>query len=388
LTLVQEQIKEDKVMKKINTIEILISYLLMYKKYFMFLASFILLTFNAALSNELEIYYLKEQNSNNIKTFLQSIKYDPYDDPNFIMKLGEDILRKNLPPELIDKIENLSKTEIPALVIKGLPTDDIKHLEGDIEQKVQQKTKITESMLISFAGLMGYKLDSNPKEQKGKIIHNIYPVTGFEKTKSSKGRDPFYLHIENPFQETPPYFLILLSLEGDSTAKTTYFPLKSFLSKLPYWVIQNMKKPDFKIRSGEGLDQEETIITPLFTQDDSTGEIRVRLYQNMERITPLTTEAKTTLDFIATAFEKEEINGVSLEKGDMLIFNNGFGIGEIAGIMHGRSGYISNPNRWLQRAFLVPQNNKDRIANAEGYYRAISKILSNEVRSMMQIFSK
>ena len=104
-----------------------------------------------------------------------------------------------------------------------------------------------------------------------------------------------------------------------------------------------MKKPNFEIRSGSGLDEIESTRAALIAEDVKTGKIRTRLYQNTKRIKPLTAESEKALQYIASAFPDEEaIGGLSLQKGEMIIFNNGFGIAELAGIMHGRKGHISN----------------------------------------------
>ena len=83
--------------------------------------------------------------------------------------------------------------------------------------------------MLGIADIMGYKLHSNPKEQNGKLVHNIHPVKGHEANISSKGKKPFYLHTENPFESTPPYFLMLMGLEGIQLLKPAIF-----LSNLSY----------------------------------------------------------------------------------------------------------------------------------------------------------
>jgi alpha-ketoglutarate-dependent taurine dioxygenase len=214
---------------------------------------------------------------------------------------------------------------------------------------------------------------SNPKEQGGRPIHDVSPVKSHENTKSSKGRDPFYLHIENPFEQNPPDFLMLVGLEGDETAKTSLFFVDGFIKKLPEWVVEGMKKPEFEIRSGEGFDKEEKGVFPLIETEKETGRQRLRTYQKDERITGLTTQAEKVLSYVTEAFKDvEKTDGyiaVGLQPSEAIIFNNGWGLDKVAGVMHGREGRISNQNRWLQRGFLHRQTDEDKGNIAEGYFQ-------------------
>ena len=228
------------------------------------------------------------------------------------------------------------------------------------------------------------------KNKGGKPIHNIAPVRGFENTTSSKGKDPFYLHTENPFEQNPPEFLMLFGLEADPSAKTTYFFLEGFIESLPEEIIEAMKKKEFEIRSGAGFDEVEKGNFSLITEEES-GRLRLRLYQSMERIRPLTPEAEKALNYISERFSQVEIdgeiNGISIQRGEALIFNNGWGLDKIKGIMHGRGGYIKNPNRWLQRGFLKKQDEQDIENVAQGYYKSVSDIINDENFSIKEAAS-
>lgn len=228
------------------------------------------------------------------------------------------------------------------------------------------------------------------RSRGGAVIHNIAPVKGYENTTSSKGRDPFYLHTENPFEQSPPEFLMLVGLEADSCAKTTYFFLEGFIESFPNEIIEAMKKPEFEIKSGAGFDEVEKGNFSLITKEES-GRLRLRLYQNMERIRPLSVEAEMALNYISKRFDQiendKEINGISIQRGEALIFNNGWGLDKLRGVMHGRGGYIENPNRWLQRAFLKKQNKEDVENIAEGYYKSVSDIINDSKFSIKEAAS-
>ena len=62
---------------------------------------------------------------------------------------------------------------------------------------------------------------------------------------SSRGKEPFFMHTESAYLPDPPEFLMLLGLESDQTAKTSYFLLNDILCQIPQELIETMKKPEF-----------------------------------------------------------------------------------------------------------------------------------------------
>lgn len=336
-------------------------------------------------------YQIPESTKSEFNEFANKFTIDPYLDQSYYLKIMEGKVEEIFPQDLQEMLKEMGKTGDPSVIlIKGMPIDNIVPDAETVEERSSTKTDVSEKLVMGTVSLMGYKLQSNPKEQGGKPIHNIAPVKGFENTKSSKGRDPFYLHTENPFEQSPPDFLILVGLEADSNAKTTYFFLENFIQSFPNEIIEAMKKPDFEIRSGAGFDEVEKGRFPLIITEES-GRLRLRMYQNMERITPLTEDAEKVLDFISQKFEKvekdQEISGISIQKGEALIFNNGWGLDKIKGVMHGRGGVIENPNRWLQRGFLKQQQDEDVEQIANGYYKALSYVIENDKFSIKEASS-
>ncbi len=284
---------------------------------------------------------------------------DPYENPQISMQMMGEKLRTILPQQIIETLLSMGESGDPSLIVlTGLPIDRIILRDYDIKERVRVKGKISEHLILGIADVMNCEAKANPKEQNGSIIHNVAPVKGFEATRSSKGIDPFYLHTENPFEQSPPDFLILYCLEGDTNAKTTYFPVQNFIETLPKWVQKAMQKPEFYICSGKGLDQIEEGVFSLITCEGRGGKLRLRLYQDMERIRATTEGAVMALDYIALAAQHMTPQKISLNPGEMVIINNGWGIDRISGVMHGRDGYIENIYRWLQRAFLVRKIDK------------------------------
>jgi hypothetical protein len=327
-------------------------------------------------------HQIPESKKKEFNTFANKFSKDPYNDEHFYLKIMEGKIEEIFPKDLQETLKSMGKTGVPSIIhIKGMPIDEFVPSAESVEERSLQKKDVSEKLIIGTVALMGYKLQSNPKEQGGNHIHNIAPVRGFENTKSSKGRDPFYLHTENPFEQNPPDFLILLGLEPDPEAKTIYFFVDDFIESFPPEIIEAMKKPNFEIRSGAGFDEVEKGTFSLITTEEY-GRLRIRLYQNMERIKPLTKDAELALKYISQRFEKvendNEIEGISIQRGEAIIFNNGWGLEKIKGVMHGRGGFIQNPNRWLQRGFLKEQQIEDIEDIADGHYRAISYVINQK----------
>ncbi|MDA0967324.1 MAG: TauD/TfdA family dioxygenase [Proteobacteria bacterium] len=334
------------------------------------------------MKSKLKEFTLPEEVRGKFDSFVKKLSSDPYSNPTKKMQIMSDKLECLFPQELLATLKNMGKTGEPgAIIIKNFPIDKEVPRAETVAMRSQQKGLASENAMLGTVALMGYKLESNPKEQEGRPVHNVAPVKSHENTKSSKGRDPFYLHIENPFEKSPPDFLMLVGLEGDKTAKTSLFFVDGFIKKLPNWVVEGMKKPEFEIRSGEGFDKEEKGIFPLIKIDEETGRQRLRTYQKDERITPLTDEAKKVLSYVTESFKDVEKTddylAVGLQPGEAIIFNNGWGLDKVTGVMHGREGRISNQNRWLQRGFLHQQTEKDRLNIADGYFQSVSQVIAD-----------
>jgi len=221
--------------------------------------------------------------------------------------------------------------------------------------------------MLGITKLMGQIPYSHPNEQDGRLIHNIAPVAGKEATKSSKGRDPFYLHTENPFEDHPPHFLMLVGMEGDKSAKTSFLPVENVLDRLKPEVIEAMKEQEFTIKSGAGVDGTVSGTYPLLDASKMDRDF-LRLYQDQERLEGNTDKAKWALREIKDVFSdiehSGEIGGVGLQPGQALIFANASGpkitdsVEENVrnSVMHGKIGYTENPFRWIQRQFIVKPN--------------------------------
>lgn len=283
-----------------------------------------------------------------------------YDDPFLFMKALKLELAKALESEMLD---NIRKGYNPGIVhFSGLPQDEIIPSGESPDERNETKTRISEALILATAALVNCYLFSKKTEQNGAIFHNISPVKGKEAVISSVGRDPFYYHTEIAYAPKVPKFLMLYCLESDPNAKTSYFFIKDILEKIPEHFKRIMRKPIFRLSAVAGYDQDSTVC-PLLSIESETNTEFFRFYQCIDRLEIETNdeterlEAESLLQFLKATIifpQPGEEPAISLQKGEALLFNNGWtqNSGEHFGVMHGRVGRIENPNRWLQRGYF------------------------------------
>ncbi len=321
--------------------------------------------------------------------FCTSIDKNPYNDPEYFYKIMESKLRNILPEVLTKAIQEMGRNgNVGMLLIDGFPIDSAIPQKSDYDDPLDRrdaKTKVSEAAMLAITSLMQKHLQSNPKEHNGAVIHQISPTKTKYLTASSQGIEPVIYHVENPFEKQPANFLILACLEGDTQASTAYFFVGDFIKNLPKNIVESMKKNDFTIRSGASYDDVEINRLPLLSEDIHTGKLQLRLHEVLcDRFQPLTEEARNTIDYLneklsTVRHNDEYITGsVSLQKGQVLIFNNAWGIGKIGGIMNARDGKISNVGRWLQRGFMYPNTEEDDKKILNGHAQALSDILKSK----------
>ncbi len=285
--------------------------------------------------------------------------YQDQDTAMQIMQVMGKKLEVLLPSNIQETLREMGRTGEPGIIyLKGLPTDYYIPEKGGILERVNAKSKVSECLMLGLAYIMRCEVRPN-NEQGGRIIHNIAPVNGLENTFSSKGTEPFYLHTDNAYQEKVPDFVMMYSLVQDPDVSTSYYPISGFIESFPKDILESMKKKQFKIKSAPGYSEIEGIFALLSEEEDiaQNKKVRLRLYQEPRgRIEAASEEVGEEVQKVIQAVERilKPVNpkGISLKSGEAIIFNNGWGINKVGGVMHGRKGKIKNLQRWLQRAFL------------------------------------
>lgn len=328
----------------------------------------------------------------------QGMSQTLYDDPFFFMKALKLEFARALDPLTLETLQNMENNQAPGIVhFVGFPEDPVIPQAETAILRCQQKTRVTESLILATAALLNCYLYSKKTEQNGVIIHNISPVKGKESVISSVGRDPFYYHTEIAYASEVPKFLMLLCLESDPLAKTSYFPIKDILAGIPEEIKQTMRKPIFKISAVAGYDS-DLIICPLLSTNPDTMEETFRFYQHVKRIEAASDDEalqKEAIDCLAF-LEAHALNvfpasglepSVGLQRGEALLFNNGRASAgnEHHGVMHGRVGQIENPHRWLQRGYFFDITPTIRQKIQAGYLRFLTHVLNKRKNSSFEL---
>lgn len=341
--------------------------------------------------NHFKDVVLEQQNSTKI-----------YDNQHYYTKALKFALAQALTQEALYALQQMSQGHEPGVIhFKNLPQDENLSVADSVLARNINKTRMSESLILAMAALTGCYLYAKPSEQNGTMVHNISPIPGKEGIISSIGRDPFYYHTEIAYSPDVPLFLMLYCLEADSEAKTSYFPIQQLLAKIPEDIKETMRKPIFELSAVVGYD-EESVITPLLYANPMTGREVFRFYQNIDRIQPKPRTENESIEVdVCLNFLKQHAGAmfpkaghepsIALQAGEALIFNNGWR--NLAkdmhnGVMHGRVGYIRNPNRWLQRSYFFPTNPQIDAQINEGYYHFLFEMITNKRTSLLLAVSQ
>lgn len=307
--------------------------------------------------------------------FVNQVSFDPYKQPEYLMQIMAEKLGSVLPEKVHTTLKSMRENASPSIIhLSGMPIDSIIPAGNNIDERIKVKTFVTENVILAMAQLLDVKLYTNPNERGGSLIHDVTPFAGREGEQSSYGAEPITFHTELAYHATPPDFQTLLCLEGDENAFTTFLDLHKLIYSLPSEVIEIMKCPEFIIHTGPASGCVNKTSFSLITKE-SESCIRTRLVENEARLEATTERAKEVLRILFSKFHDLQSNindytSIRLQKGDMVIFNNGWGLNDVGGVMHGRSGSMKNLSRWLQRAMLYKQTNVDKINILEGYKKA------------------
>jgi Ala-tRNA(Pro) deacylase len=266
----------------------------------------------------------------------------------------------------LDTLQNIANGDAAGLYhFLDFPQDTCLPSDETALKRSENKTRLSEAIILAIAALMNCQLLSRASEQDGLIFHNISPVKGCDHIVSSIGKDPFYYHTEVAYSQKVPKFLMLYCLESDleDGAKTSYFPIQTILNCIPEDMKETMRKPIFRISAVPGYES-NAIVAPLLEREGAQLEF-FRFYQHIDRIEAAprsekeAVEVNNCLHFLKNQAPNifppsGEEPAIGLQKGEALLINNGWRQidGEHNGYMHGRVGTIKNPNRWLQRGYF------------------------------------
>jgi L-asparagine oxygenase len=196
-------------------------------------------------------------------------------------------------------------------------------------------------------------------EKDGRLIHDIVPVAGGERTQTNQSSAVFLnFHSDITYDPTGRYdvanpdFLVLNCLRGDPSgaAVTYYADARDICGRLPEEELSLLRSPLFRLnapgsytRSAAGGAEVLSDPVPVISGPEAFPEIAV----SANGVRPLSEEA-------AAAFERlqrtcrEVAHPVRLEPGQALLVNNRKGV-------HARSPFTARHDgrdRWLQRTYV------------------------------------
>ena len=265
-------------------------------------------------------------------------------------------------PNLMQGLEDLRNGNCNMVVMENLPTNSV---------------KTSENIALLISDAMGLKCVGSPDVQNGRPIHHITPRQGFEHTSSSSGKNPMSFHTDGSFRKVPFPFLLLYFVKVDPKTSTDFYLISKLLSQLPSSDIDEMQKPHFIIYAPEGAtDRRGSIISPLISGDERQM-FSLRFPSNIiKNVTPLTRNAKDTLDNINKIMQTIKPSIQIKESGSLVIANNGHwtNMRSPLGFLHGRSVRIEDPNR------LVLRGQCNKIIRTNLFWGAGQMFLNNWFR--------
>ncbi len=249
-------------------------------------------------------------------------------------------LRQIMGQNFIQALEDLDKGIGNMVVVNNLPTDPVKVAEN-----------IT---LMLLNDIMGLQCVANADIQNGRQVHHVTPRQGFEKSSSSRGKNPMSYHTDGSFRKRPFDFISLFVVRGDPEASTAFYPISDFLSQLSSYDISEMQKPQYIIHAPKGsVDSRISRQCSLIDRSSSNSGFNLRFPENIiKNVTPLTRSAKDTLDKINVAMQSASHVRRIKENGSLAIINNGNWLDMSSlykGVLHSREGHIEDMNRLVLR---------------------------------------
>lgn len=276
---------------------------------------------------------------------------DPYKDYLSAREKSEEILEEILSPELKDNLRSFGSRGRSVFFLQNCPTigngkalPQTPPLAPPSSQRSKAKDSISEYFMLGISSLLRAEPYLIENVRDGTVINQIIPTNAYSNSGSGY-KVPFGLHNEVVHEPKVPDFFLLLALRGNPLAKTTYCFLDDIISVLPLQILEELKKPNFLMKSGDAaiFKEAKEFRCPIITTDKN-GTQNIRLNTAPGRCEGLTEEAKIALGYLNECLSRDvPIHGIALKDGEMLIIENGT-------TLHGRSEFEGD--RWVQRMNL------------------------------------
>jgi len=286
------------------------------------------------------------------RTLVEGESLDPYKDYLSVQKKSGEILEEILSPDLKDNLRGFGLRGRSVFFLQNCPTigsgkilPPTPPVGPPSSQRSKSKDDVSEYFMLGIAGLLRAEPYLIENVRDGTVINQIIPTNAYSNS-GSGFKVPFGLHNEVVHEPKVPDFFLLLALRGNPLAKTTYCFLDDIISVLPSQILEELKKPNFLMKSGDAaiFKEAKEFRCPIITTDKS-GVQNIRLNTAPGRVEGLTDEAKIALKYLNECLSRDvPIHGVALKDGEMLIVENG-------ATLHGRTEFEGD--RWVQRMNLT-----------------------------------
>lgn len=234
------------------------------------------------------------------------------------------------------------------LSIQNCPIDRNLPPTPNIEFKSSLKNSVlSETLLLSISSVLGspFAID---RENKGFLIHNIYPVSGYEDKQSSKSSSVLLTaHTELSCLTRPPDYLMLLGLRESGRVATQFIKLDDMLQGLSAEEIKILRAPLYVTELDESLrsngSQIKTSSFPILGYEHNMNIWRY----DVEYTRGTTLASKNVIRKISRLYDKF-LCSVVIGSGDLVIVDN-------KKVAHARTSFKASydgTDRWIQRVNL------------------------------------
>ena len=269
-----------------------------------------------------------------------------------------EIVKPALSENLVKVLSDFKSSDSVALLIKGLPIDDLIVSTPKTGYLPNWATPIAVRVQFSIYGLLGLLPVVYSGENRTKLVRQVVPVASQAANASSHGSETtFGYHVDNPdlpLLSEPnlatsgcPEYLSLYGVRGDANVPTTIVSLIEVLECLTLDDLGILQGPFFSIQRPASFDGDQAVTKglPLLRFDEVNGWL-CRL--DVENVSADMAFAQEALDRLVSLLNTQNFDqDLVLDKGDFLIFKN-------QKVLHTRRGFIpkfDGKDRWLMRMF-------------------------------------
>ena len=318
-------------------------------------------------NNYIEEIQLPHDISLNIKKMIECCEFtkeDIYKDAESFRSVFKNMLLPLFPVKIIHALKSMSFGNQPdILVINGFPQDEVQYPNRStlysVKEKVSFKSTIySEACLLAISSYLGDRLYTHPESLHTSHIHHMTPDPAHIGKPNGIGTKGFHLHVEGGMYDPLIRFLALIGIEGDLTSKTVFLYNSDILEGFDE---SDLKSLLFDYHAGPEFKNPFVLRSPIVSYDND-GYCQVRLYENSsdstrpQQMYATCEKSKQLLDAIQVKIQElkktDKYIRLSLQPGQLVVFNNGISKGRIGGVLHTREGDIQNMNRFFQRIYI------------------------------------